>query len=122
MGTWKLAEKQAEKERQREEAKRAAAERDEKLAEARVEAIYSEMDDKGLAFGDYDDDELSEKITKSIIELADLQAFGGRSNLDLFLHEKPKEPTTDDLLDVVIRQNWILIQQNERIARLLEAK
>ena len=112
----------AEKEAKRAEEQLAVDERNRSLENIRQESLKEDMDQNGLLFDDYDDELLVEKIKANIVRLSDDVAFGGLSNTDLMLNQKPAPPTVESLLDVITRQNWIIIQQNERIARLLEER
>lgn len=113
------ATKVAEDEKKETERKQRAEEFSRDLKEARRSAVMEQIDDFGLAFDDYDDDELEDRIKANIIALNDLVAFGGLSDVELLYKQRP-QTGAGELLNLLVKQNWIIIQQNERIARLLE--
>lgn len=115
------ATKVAEDEKKEAERKQRAEEFSRELKEARHSAVMDQIGDFGLAFDDYDDDELEDRIKANIIALNDLVAFGGLSDVELLYKQRP-QTGAGELLNLLVKQNWIIIQQNERIARLLDAK
>ena len=95
---------------------------EQKQAEAERLLAYKRADlaELGLTFDDYDDVQLEDAIKTNILAVSGIisEHEYGRSSEDA-LHEKG-EMAIVEKADILIRQNWILIQQNERIARLLE--
>lgn len=113
MAAWKLAEKQAEKERRREEAKAQLKENHERF-------IRDSVSELGLNLDELDDCQLHDSIRSRVhfIEAEIAEHEWSRSLTDVMRDENELEG--DDLQRIIINQNRILIQQNELIARLLE--
>ena len=107
------AERAAGKEARLAEQKQAEAERLQNFKRA-------DLAELGLAFDDYDDGQLEDAVKTNILEVSGMisEHEFGRSFEDVLHGEGGM--TLDEKADILIRQNWILIQQNERIARLLE--
>lgn len=110
---WGLSERQARKER--EKAERAEEERN------RKEEFYREsLRGLGCNFDELDDDQLATAIGDRIRAVSDGIASHEWSRDFIEVAKGENELAGDDLIRIMLNQNWVIIQQNERICRLLE--
>lgn len=107
-----FAERQAEKEARKAELSRQEQERHDRF----IEDSISEL---GLDFTHLDDTVLANVIAMRVrdVQGAIAEHEYTRSFQDVLHNEN--QLSGDDLLRLIIEQNWILIQQNELISRLL---
>ncbi len=76
----------------------------------------------GIDFGRLSDVDLAKSIQERACDVSDGMAKHEWDVMFSKIKRDVEDLKGDDLLRVIIDQNWILIQQNELIARLLEGE
>ena len=118
----RTAEKRAAKEAER--AERTAAAKESAEAFIRAQGAVN-RDTLGLDFAGYTDEELAERTSQSIDDLAgrllDRGGFFKREGL-YRAGDMPADKFSAECLGAILEQNWILMQQNEAILRELRRR